>query len=410
MNKITEITRRDITELFREGYIESSWLFDDEKIFYPYYGRLNEMEFIKKLYPSHTNNDIVDSKYGRIFDDRFELLKGSDSVFLDFLCAVFHPENRDEKRYWKKYLEKINSLIKTDGYELYESDKISGRIVYSWRTITPEESASGRFIPFSIRHKKEIETKTITLQTIPKKVRRKLLNIFMRYDEPINITTETGFHDSIRTIDALIEDIREHYTKAFCFTKKESKIDNLEQFIVNNYSYCVFDAIELFARYNYNNDFVDEVNRLFQDRGFTYKLLGGKIEIAQICIQTNEPIGEVGLKELINQATSLYRSSNISDKQLAVEKLWDAFERLKTYYVTLDKKKSAEKLIDDISNGNDKYKELFDEEFRKLTSIGNNFRIRHHETDKTDISDNNYYNYFFYRCYALVNLVLKYLK
>ena len=63
-----------------------------------------------------------------------------------------------------------------------------------------------------------------------------------------------------------------------------------------------------------------------------------------------------------------------------------------------------------MSNQNDKYKKLFDEEFAQLTKIGNEFRIRHHETNKTDIIDNNYYSYFYHRCFALLELALKYLN
>jgi hypothetical protein len=431
MNNITEITRRDIIDLFREGYIESSWL-GDEKFFYSYYGRLNEIEFIEKLYPldkmpsydtrfknakediwQHTvvNNNDWESDW--IFEDeRFELLKGNDLVLLSFLCAVFHPENRDEKRCWKKYLGKINNLIKIDGYELYEINKVSGRSVYSWRKITPGESASGRFIPFSIRNKKEIERKTIILPKISKKVRKEFLDIFSRYDEIQYRTDETNWNYSISTIEALIkEDIREYYTpKAFDSTKNYSETDNFEQFLMNNYPYCVFDAIELFVQYNRDNNFANEVNLLLKNNSFIYKLLGGKIEISQMNIRTKEIIKEPGLKELIEQATELYSNSNISDKQIAVEKIWDAFERLKTYYSDLDKKKSAEKIVNEISNKDEIYKNLFNEEFKKLTDIGNQFRIRHHETDKVDITDNNYYNYFFQRCFALVDLALKYLN
>jgi hypothetical protein len=130
MNNITEITRRDIIELFREGYVEHSWI-GDEKFFYPYYGRLTEIEFLKKLYPldkmpsndmrfenaeidiwNHTVNNNNDWESDWIFkDDRFELFNGSDVVLLNFLCTVFHPENRYEKGYWKQYFNKINSLI-----------------------------------------------------------------------------------------------------------------------------------------------------------------------------------------------------------------------------------------------------------------------------------------------------------
>ena len=63
-----------------------------------------------------------------------------------------------------------------------------------------------------------------------------------------------------------------------------------------------------------------------------------------------------------------------------------------------------------MANGNENYTELFDEEFAKLTKLGNDYRIRHHETDKIEIIDNNYYDYFYQRCFALINLALRYLK
>ena len=67
----------------------------------------------------------------------------------------------------------------------------------------------------------------------------------------------------------------------------------------------------------------------------------------------------------------------------------------KTYYPNLNKQKSANKIVCEMSNKNEVCKTLFNEEFTKLTKIGNEYRIRHHETDKIDIIDRNYYDYFF---------------
>ena len=53
---------------------------------------------------------------------------------------------------------------------------------------------------------------------------------------------------------------------------------------------------------------------------------------------------------------------------------------------------------------------LFDTEFKALTDIGNSFRIRHHETDRTDITDIRYYDYFFNRCLSLIALAIQYLE
>lgn len=56
------------------------------------------------------------------------------------------------------------------------------------------------------------------------------------------------------------------------------------------------------------------------------------------------------------------------------------------------------------------YDTLFDTEFQALTKIGNNFRIRHHETDKVEITDVRHYDYFFNRCLSLIALAIQYLQ
>jgi hypothetical protein len=427
MNNITEITKRDIFELFKNGYTETD-IFSDKKnqIKYLYYGRLNEMEFLNKLYPldempsndsrfENARYDIIqhtvsndDWEFGWIFsDDRFELLHGSDTKILDFLCTVFHPENRKENGHWKSFLEQTNFLIRQDGYELYEENKMSGRSVYNYRQLSPEEIASQKFIPFSIRYK-NVADNTLS---IPKNIRKEIYNLFERHNETQYRTDETNWHYEISSLDALINDIKEYYTpKAFIAHRIYSKTNDLEIFVMNNFPYCVFDAIELFAQYNCDT-FPDEVNLIFQNHEFSFRLLGGKIERIKPIVNTKEIIKEAGLRELIEQATSLYRSSNIRDKQIAVEKLWDAFERLKTYYgVGTQKKASVEKIIAEISSDDSNYISLFNDEFEKLSKIGNDYRIRHHEMNKIDITDNNHYDYFFQRCFALIDLALKYLK
>lgn len=119
-------------------------------------------------------------------------------------------------------------------------------------------------------------------------------------------------------------------------------------------------------------------------------------------------IQEKGLKDLIDEAQEYYKK----DKKVATEKIWDALERLKTYYVKdgLDKKKSVEKIIEQISHSNTTYYQLFNDEFFQLTDLGNKHRIRHHEIDKIEIIDDNYYDYFYSRCLALIDLALKFLS
>jgi len=107
------------------------------------------------------------------------------------------------------------------------------------------------------------------------------------------------------------------------------------------------------------------------------------------------------LNKLIKEAKD--RFLNLNDKQIAVEKLWDAFERVKTYFES-NKKESSKKLVNMISNNFDS--KVIDDEFKLLTNIGNEYRIRHHETDKKEIPDKKHLNYLFFRMLSLIDLSL----
>lgn len=171
MRKITEVTRRDIVDILingfidyetemREDYYERQYFEEvpiELKMYYA--GRLDEISFLNRLYnlkelPStdsrfkdaegdirkHTiAND--DWEYGWVFTDRrFQLCNGyDDEHLLSFICEIFHPAVRDEKLPWERFLEKLNSLLLFDGYEIIEKDHISGRTVYGWRELASGE-------------------------------------------------------------------------------------------------------------------------------------------------------------------------------------------------------------------------------------------------------------------------------
>lgn len=165
--------------------------------------------------------------------------------------------------------------------------------------------------------------------------------------------------------------------------------------------------------------FRNEINKIFQKTGLQYVLTEeGFIErvtdIQEIILEAEAlamTVGEPGVEELLEEALRLYKNPHPLAHRDAMEKMWDAFERLKSYYCQtgLDKKKSVEKLVNNISNGNSDYYDLVEEEFSKLTKIGNSYRIRHHETDKIDIKDSTFYDYFFSRCLSIIILAIEHL-
>ena len=111
--------------------------------------------------------------------------------------------------------------------------------------------------------------------------------------------------------------------------------------------------------------------------------------------------------KLVEQALQYYKEARIDT---ATEKIWDAFERIKTFYKQYDKKGSITKLIDIVSKNNAEYREMVEEEFTSLTKLGNDFRIRHHETNKKDICYKEHYDYLFHRCIAVLRLVTSVLR
>ena len=174
-------------------------------------------------------------------------------------------------------------------------------------------------------------------------------------------------------------------------------------------------------RFNYTGqakkNFRKEINRAFENTGLLYTLKeDGRVErifddgiLDAAVINTINIVKEDGLKQLLKDAISKHNSPHPEDIRDSVEKIWDALERLKTYYVSLDKKASVAQIIKDISGEKEELRLIFEAEFKSLTDIGNNFRIRHHETNRNDITDINHYDYFFNRCLSLIVLSIKYL-
>ena len=108
------------------------------------------------------------------------------------------------------------------------------------------------------------------------------------------------------------------------------------------------------------------------------------------------------LNILIEEAKERFKNPN--DKKIALEKLWDAFERIKTY-IDKDKKLSSEQLVMLVSTNFDK--DFINNEFKELTTIGNTYNIRHHEKGKIIISENKHIEYLFFRMLALLNLCVE---
>lgn len=422
MTNISAVTKRDIIDLFTKG-ITYETIIGNYTTYYSYYGRIRVVDFLKRIYdlssmPSYDSRlknaeediekHIYFGDYSEefIFDDeRFNFKDQSDESFLRFLCEVFHPEVRDEKKDWKSFFNKINELLEKDGYEFYVSDKISERDVYSWRKYhkKPEE-----FIPFSERNK------NLKINfSIPNKVREELCRTMIDFDETFIIKTITNLDIQKNVSELVIEEIYEKYTPKQILNGKYVEIKEFCNFFKATRPALVFDVIESFRRNiskERKDEFEKKINDIFRKSGLKVYLKNYYIfcNNEMVKIDSSVIIEEPGIEKLLGEAEKFYRNAQYN---YAVEKMWDAFERLKTYYhPELDKKNSAKKIVDQVSFNNEDIKDLINSEFIYLTKIGNSYRIRHHEKDKIEIKNDLHYEYLYKRCLSLISVVIKVLN
>lgn len=157
--------------------------------------------------------------------------------------------------------------------------------------------------------------------------------------------------------------------------------------------------------------FRDDINGILLAGRTVFVLSGvqvervGTPEIQAVLADLRPDTGDDGLDTLIADARELYISPKEAERQMGLEKLWDAFERMKTIEDGKDKKAQIAELLQHVTS--EPLRTEIDVEMVELSKIGNNFRIRHHETSKHPIPDSNARDYLFARLSNLIIFLLK---
>jgi hypothetical protein len=145
--QISEITKRDL----REVLAKTKW-----------WGRLEETEFLQRLY-SLDDMSSYDSRYKTaaqdIFqhrinnndwpddwvftDDRFGVGIGEDEELLRFLTEMLHPAVRHDAES-QEIVDKLNPLLRRDGYQIVPNGAISGHPTYGWERVDPQTTSFNR--------------------------------------------------------------------------------------------------------------------------------------------------------------------------------------------------------------------------------------------------------------------------
>lgn len=166
-----------------------------------------------------------------------------------------------------------------------------------------------------------------------------------------------------------------------------------------------------FAEAPGRREFRKDVNQILQRGGTMYELDAagrvariGTAEVQQVISQMTPASGDAELDGLLSLAKERYLSRKADDRALALEKLWDAFERLKTVDVLGNKKQSANALLDNIASA--EFRTFTSTEMKSLTDLGNQFMIRHHEIDKHQVPEDAQ-DYLFARMGSLIVFLLR---
>jgi hypothetical protein len=118
--------------------------------------------------------------------------------------------------------------------------------------------------------------------------------------------------------------------------------------------------------------------------------------------------GDRELVRLLEEARNKFLSHDERVRRESLEKLWDAWERLKSIENPAPDKKSdsVTKLLDRVTT-EPRFRQVLEVETRALTGIGNDFMIRHTEMSKVPIASVEQVDFLFHRMFAIIRLLLR---
>lgn len=205
-------------------------------------------------------------------------------------------------------------------------------------------------------------------------------------------------HDCLPTdgqVFDLVEFTYEHVAEAL----------NPEFHSYGSHSHYSYDQLQGQAK------FATDVNRIFERNGIAFELADGEVrrlipvplhqELTRSIVHT----GDDPLDQMLATATEKYLHRDPAVRRESIEKLWDAWERLKTIEAGKDKKTSTANILDKAAT-EPGFRNLLEIEALQLTDIGNKFMIRHSEVGKVPITEPRHVDYLFQRLHAAIWLLL----
>ena len=159
------------------------------------------------------------------------------------------------------------------------------------------------------------------------------------------------------------------------------------------------------------SSFRERINRILARNSLAYELgEDGRIRrlappiLREILGQAKFPTGDSTLDGLLESARKKFLDPKPEIRKESLEKLWHAWERVKTLEGR-DKKQSIAKLLVKASP-EENFREVLNSDAVALTNIGNTFHIRHSEKDQVELERTDHFDYLFHRLFSLIWLLL----
>jgi hypothetical protein len=161
-------------------------------------------------------------------------------------------------------------------------------------------------------------------------------------------------------------------------------------------------------------EFRAALNQIFRSNGLAYELTAeGEIQrlgapvLREVLGRSVFATGNPELDKMLETARRKFLDPDEIVRREALEKLWDAWERLKTIETT-HKEAGSKALLDRASGSSSvKFREMLETEAHTLRKIGNSFQIRHTETNQERLVSSGHVDYLFHRLLALILLILR---
>jgi hypothetical protein len=163
------------------------------------------------------------------------------------------------------------------------------------------------------------------------------------------------------------------------------------------------------------SDFRQAINLIFARNGLAFELRDGGVVVRLAGAVIREAIaprffatGDAQLDDMLETARRKFLDPDEMVRREALEKLWDAFERIKTVGAGADKAAKAEAMLDSMCGPTSpKFREAMSAEARALTSIGNGLQIRHSETTQERLVWSEHVDYLFHRMFAFLQFAVR---